>query len=248
MRRITRGLAALALGAFAALVPAAAHATITPSPAAELTGTAVCVEGGWKATFTFTNKHLTQSAVITAVTGDLDPAVPVTVKPGGSVTDTTAVLSAPVAQVWVTYHWQQQDAVLSKDGGPRPPQDKHLHELVKRCKCPKPTPTTTPPTTAPTTTPPTTAPTTTPTTVPPTTAPTTTPPTSRPTTVPPTTTVPSPTHTDPPLQGPASGGGSGSLPLTGAPVAFTVGGGALLLSAGVAVMVVLRRRRTTFSA
>lgn len=261
MNRITRVLAALAVGAFAALAPAAAAQATS-----DLTGKAVCVDGGWQAQFTFTNHHPTYTAVIEKVTGAVSPAVPVRVAPGASVTEKTGTLSTRGAYLAVGYRWDKplvkaEPPVVSTpptiSPAPTDPADTDKSAVartqthpktdlvwvkahVSRCKCPKPTVTPSSPSTKPPTSPST----------PPTTAVPTTPPPSSPSVPPevePSEDTP-PTATAPPQQGPGSGGGSGSLPLTGAPVAFSVAGGAALLLAGVGTVWLVRRRRTSFSA
>lgn len=257
MKRITRAALALAVGALAALAtPAVAAQATVPT----LSGSASCAADGWKATFTFVNKHPYRTAIITDVDGDLDPAVPLAVAPaGGTVSDTTGVLAGKSAWLHVRYYLDDIKATPpapdqatspadvesltlkpGKPGGEESHDQKWLKVKVNRCSCPTATPTTTPPTTQPTATPTTTRPTQ------PTTSPTTT---AVPTTQPPTTDVPdSPPTTTPPVIIGGAAGGSDSLPLTGAPVAYAVGGGSILLAAGIALVLLLRRRRTTFSA
>lgn len=275
MTRLTRVLASVAVGAFAALVPVAAVQATTPpsfTPAATLTGKATCVDGGWSAAFTFTNPHPDHTAVIVDVAGVLDPAVPIRVAPGTSITKTTPALTGPRVFLAVGYRYESNRPVSPgqppvpppvNPGNPVPPvavppgqppvpgtavpkgnpapvtttltrtKLRWVKAVVSRCWCPKPTAT---PTTSPTASP---SPTVTvpPVVVTPTTRPTVTPTATEPEPEPTTTTTP------PPVIGAAP-----SLPLTGAPVAFAVGGGALLVAVGVAVVALVRRRRTSFSA
>lgn len=234
MTRLIRAIATAALLLLVAC-PAAAHATTPVKPEATLSGTAQCAAGGWTATFTFTNpSRLT--AVIVDVDGDLDPAVPITVAPGATISDTTSVLTGRRAELSVEYRWErdERDASqpLTRTGGGQHTKTHKVRATVHRCACPTATPTATP-TVTPTATP-TPTPTVTPTV------------TAVPTTVPPTTTRPTQESPPPPVDQPGTGGG---LPLTGAPVGGIVAGGVSLLAAGiVALVAVRRRRRTTFSA
>lgn len=244
MTRFIRAIAAAALLLLVA-APTAAHATTPVKPQPSLSGVAKCVDGGWTATFTFTNPtRLT--AVIVDVEGDLDPAVPLTVAPGASITDTTSVLTGRRAVLSVEYRWERDERpvseALTRTGGGEHTKTHKLRATVHRCACPTTSPTATP-TATPTVTP-TTTPTATPTVTPTSTTP---PPTVTPTTAPPPSTTPPTTPDDPPAgDQPGTGGG---LPLTGAPVGGIVAGGAALLAVGIVALVAVRRRRgTTFSA
>jgi hypothetical protein len=138
-------LAALSVGAFAALTPAApAAATGKPAPRATLTGSADCTADGWRATWTFTNGSSRRTAVLTDVSGALNPVVPISVQPGDSLTLTTDLpRSRQHARLRVVFHWERATPTATPTMTTPPPTTP-----------PTPPPTTTPPSTPPSSSPP----------------------------------------------------------------------------------------------
>ncbi len=226
MRKITRGVVALLVGALAAFAPAAAASATEVS----LTGKASdCTPRGWTASWTFTNKSrvpVKVESLGSSVDADItiSKPMPVLLNDGEAVTFTTLV---PTRQATAALRVDFRHKLAHSFS-----ELKSEREWVKTCcKVPGDNPTSPGPSGSPSAEP--SGP---PSSGSPSKPPESTPPSSQAPSSPP----PAGDDEQPPADG--SGGGD-TLPLTGAPVAGAVGVGAVLLIGGLVAVLAVRRRR-----